>query len=107
MALALKFFADGQLSATPDSSLYAPVGSVAITAVIVCNTSGSAVTVNLYARKGAGTSRRVFDKNYSIPAGESRVLGLDRKVILENGDTLRGDASTGAVVDYVVMGFTE
>jgi hypothetical protein len=104
VALALKFLAEGQLAAA-EADLYAATATVGIGSIILVNTSGADVNVNILVRKGAGTSRRIFDKDYPIPANESRPINYP--MVLENGDELRGYASSANVIDFTVFGFTE
>lgn len=98
----LHFGFEGRLSNIPDTLIYSPGGgliSATIKTVVVCNTSGADVTINIYARKGGGgVSRRIWDKDYVLPAGQSRPLTFNK--ILNPGDSLRGDASVANVVDY-------
>lgn len=93
----------GQLSNTPDSALYTvPASTTAlILKLTYCETSGADISVNAYVRK-SGTSRRIMDKDYNLPSNESRDISNAQKHILETGDSIRGDASTGSVVDWVL-----
>ena len=91
-----------QLSSTGDSAIYTcPSSTQAILKQLsLVEQAGADVTLNVYCRKGAGTSRRITDKNYALPANESRSFADKvNNAILEAGDTLRGDCSTNNVVD--------
>lgn len=69
------------------------------------NTSASAVTVNLYFKRSGGTARRILPKDYSLAAGAMLdVLDATQALPMLNGDAIEGQASTGAVVDYVILG---
>lgn len=102
-----KLVADGQLSAAANTVLYTvpAVTTDILKTITICNTSGAAVTINIYVKKSAGTARRIFDKDYSMPAGEARQISLN--VVIEASGELQGDASTGAVVDYTVSAIRE
>lgn len=65
---------------------------------------GTARTVNLYVRKGAGTARRFSPNNYALPIGGSWPPNAPYGPIALNiGDSIQGDAS-GAGVDWVITG---
>jgi hypothetical protein len=91
-----------QFSNTSDTVIYtAPASTTAILKQLTAvETSGEDKTMNVYVRKGAGTSRRITDKNYTLPANESRSFADKvNNVILETGDSIRGDSSTNNVID--------
>jgi hypothetical protein len=91
-----------QFSDGADTAIYTvPVATTAILKQLtVVETSGADKTMNVYLRKGAGASRRVTDKNYSLLGGESRSFADKiNNAILETGDSIRGDASTNNVID--------
>lgn len=104
MALSIKALADGQL-ADSKGTLYTTPGStqaiVPHKGLSLVNTDGSAVTVNLYVNR-SGTSRRIIPLDMSLGAGERFVL--DQILTLEAADLIEGDASTAAVVDFVISG---
>lgn len=105
MAVYGKQLADGQLPDT-EGDLYAvPAGKRAYVKSITCsNTSASSVTATLYVRPSAsGVSRQVA--NVELEAGDT--LYFDEPLTLEAGDKIRGQATTGAVVDYVISGGEE
>jgi hypothetical protein len=76
--------------------------STLIRSVILVNSSGSAVTVNLYAKVSGGSSRRLIPVGFSIPAYTS--FEFDSIVTMSAADQLEGDASTASVVDYSISG---
>jgi hypothetical protein len=102
-----KILANGQLSATPDSTLYTtPALTTAIIKTIaIVNTDSSTRAINLYIRKAAGTSRRIIPKDMSLLAGYS--TETDEVYTLGIGDLITGDASSGTVVDYSIYGVEE
>jgi hypothetical protein len=91
-----------QFSSTGDTVIY--TAAAGVTAILkqltAVETSGADKTMNVYLRKGAGTSRRITDKDYSLPSKESRSFADKlNNAILEPGDSIRGDASTNNVID--------
>lgn len=64
-----------------------------IRSVVIVNTGGSPVLVNLYVKKSGGTSKHVIASDTSIAAGAS--LYADAVMTLGSGDELEGDASAG------------
>lgn len=106
MALTPKILADGQLPSSK-TALYTVPGSTqaAVKFFRLVNTSGSAVTVNVYVKKSGGTSRRIVPKDYSLSAGAmASVLDYGEVVALAAGDALEGDASSATTVDYLIDG---
>ncbi len=93
--------ADGQLSDTPETVLYSVVETGILGEVLMTNTSGSEVTVNIYVDR-TGANRRIGGKDVPIPAGGYKRISV--AVAVKNGDVLSGDASTTAVVDFVLSG---
>ena len=64
------------------------------------NTSSSEVNVKLYFKASGQTSRRI----YKAVLGDEGTGLHDRKITLEAGDKIEGEASTGSVVDYTISG---
>lgn len=98
--------ADGQLPNAKGTLYTCPAATIVVVQTLsVVNTDASDRTVNFYVNR-SGTSRRIWDKDKSVPVGEARYYdqGL---VVLEAGDLLEGDASVLNVVDYVVSGFKQ
>jgi hypothetical protein len=108
MAIAVKQLAKGSLTSAQD--LYTtPINKTAIVKSIrLVNTTGSAVTVNLYVRRGsAGSTYRIAPVSLSLP-GNSMYVD-ESEVTLEGGvtlgttdDRIYGDAS--AAVHFVISG---
>lgn len=86
------------------TALYSvPVGKYAMTrSIIMVNTSGSTVTVNVYVSIQSATSRRVVAKDLSIAAGAS--ASIDLNLTLSGGDAIEMDSSSAGAIDYVVNG---
>lgn len=104
MPLTRKILANGQLPNTK-TALYTATGDAGVNILRLVNTSGSAVTVNVYVKKSGGTSRRIVPKDYSLAAGAMLSCFEPGEVFpLQNGDAVEGDASSATVVDYVLAG---
>ncbi len=101
MAWTVWDIADGQLSSTPGTTIHSVTVTGLLGEILLTNTSGSAVTINLYVNRG-GTDRRIFGKDISLDAGGYRRLNC--AVALLSGDVIKGDASTDVVIDYVLSG---
>lgn len=101
----IKALADGQLPATKGTLYTVPASTnTIIKTITLVNTSGSAVTVNLYLNL-SGTSRRIIPMDLSLGAGE--LLETDADYTLEAGDLIEGDASSATTVDYTINGVEE
>jgi hypothetical protein len=67
----------------------------------ICNTSGAAITVNLYFTRSAVDNYIVY--NASVPVGRTFVaIGGDQKVVLIAGDALKVISSAVTSADAVV-----
>lgn len=104
MAWTVWDIADGQLSATPATTILSITQTGIIGEILLSNTDSAARTVNIYVNR-SGSDRRIGGKDVSIPAGGYRKLSV--AIAVKTGDTLKGDASAGSVVDYVVSGVTD
>lgn len=106
MALTPKILADGQLPSTKAAIYTVPALTVAsVKFMRLVNTTGGALTVNLYVKKSGGTSRRIAPVNYSLAAGAMLdVLDGVQTLSLGAGDAIEGDASAATSVDYVING---
>jgi hypothetical protein len=94
-----KTFAHGQLPDTAAALYTSPAARTAYIKNLICsNTSGAAVDVTIWKIIGAN-HRRIIKK--SIPAGESLAL---TGYVLAASEAIRGEASTAAVVDYIIDG---
>lgn len=103
----LKLLADGQLAAVETDIYVVPAATTALLKkLIVANSTGGAVTLSIFIKNGAGASRLVSDKDYSLPANESRVIDVNN-VVLETADSIRGIAGAGASIDYTLSGVLE
>lgn len=101
MAVTLIGDLGGQLAASKGTIFtFVGAGSGKVTLV---NASGSARTVNVYTKRGAGSSKRISPKDLALEAGAqwtSPVLTFD-----SGGGLIEGDASAAAAVDFSVNGF--
>jgi len=102
MAVQILSLANGQLNlATTD--MYA---STAITTIVksirLVNTGSLPITINLYFLLNLGTARRIAPVNMTIPAGGLAID--DQEITMGPGDKVRGDASSGGTVDFVISG---
>lgn len=98
MATYLQNRVEGQLAASKGTLYTTPAATrVILKTVTFVNTSGSAVTVNLYLKNA--TSRRIIPKDYSLAAGAQMQQDFG-DVALLTGDLIEGDASSATTVDY-------
>ena len=104
MAWTVWDIADGQLSNTPATTILSVTQTGILGEILLTNTSGAAVTTNIFINR-TGTDRRIGGKDASVPAGGYKKIAV--AVALKTGDVIKGDASTGAVVDYVLSGVTD
>jgi hypothetical protein len=109
MAVQILSLASGSMSSSAASTMYtSPLGPPGITTIIksirLVNTSGSAVTVNLYLYRTVGdpNNRRIAPVAMSIPANGIAID--DQEITMSANDVIKGDASTNAVVDFVISG---
>lgn len=109
MAVVGGSLAQGQLASSKTTLYTVATGVIAhVTQIILCNTSGSAVTVNIYVKMSGGTSRRIINKDKSLAAGESYWLPIAPSALrLSAGDLIEGDASSAAQIDYTISGGLE
>ena len=90
------------------SSASAPVLGNAITSIILCNTTGTAVNnINIYAvpnsagAVGSASSANQIVSSLSLPPNET--LSLDQeKLVLVNNDTIVASAGTASAVSMVI-----
>jgi hypothetical protein len=74
---------------------------VVIVGLTVTNTSGSAITANVFINDGAANTSVVT--NAPISSGASLVpIGGDQKIVLITGDSLRVQSSTASSVDAIL-----
>lgn len=99
----LDILVESQL-ASGNNDYSVPSGSAwAIRSLSVCNTSVSAVTLNISVIKSGGSARKVVH-NTSVAAGDTLVVGRDLVASLPEGATLRLNASAGTALDALVTG---
>lgn len=98
-----KNLGNGQLPNTKTTIYTVPIGKSAIVrSVLLVNTSGAAVTLNLYAKFDGVNSRRIMPKDLTLQA--NALYESDIPVTLEGGDVIEGEASAATTVDYIVSG---
>jgi hypothetical protein len=97
--------AQAQLT-TSAAAVYTSSGTSATTVIFFCNTSVSAVTLDVYAvpNAGAASATTQLISEVSINAKDTYILNLE-KIVLANGDSIQAKASAGtsisATVSYV------
>ena len=86
------------IPATTNTAIYTSSGDNAITTIIVCNTTGAAINLTLYAvannggAVGTPADGNMIVKTLSVPAGDT--VSFDQeKVVLSNNDTITAYAS--------------
>lgn len=109
MTLAWKELADGQLPNAKTTLYTVPASTTGMVArITLVNTDASAITVNLYKKKSAGTSRRLIGKDVSLAAAgdvaQRDRFAFEGPLTLEAGAVIEGDAATAAKIDYTVSG---
>ena len=90
------------------TAVYTSSGNNAITSMIACNNSGSAITISVYAVPSGKSAyvnpETTIISNLSLPAGET--LSLDQeKLVLGNNDVIAATASvayTGTGVGMII-----
>jgi len=93
--------ADGQVANTEGAIYTCPASTrTMIKTVTFVNTSATPQTVVLYARKGAGVSRRLFQ--WIMSQYHTGIYG--ESLALDDGDTLRAVSTTNNVVEFTVHG---
>jgi len=103
MAFTAKPLAQGQLAAAK-ATLYTVPGATAtlITKGTLVNTTAGALTVNIYLKTAAGSSRRIVPSTLSIAAGAS--YDIRGGHIVDAGGLIEGDASSATSIDYYFSG---
>lgn len=88
---------------TSDTNLYTSVNTTAVTALLLCNTHTSDITVSVHVVESGGSvaDNRCVLKDYVIPAKDTFTLDME-KLILDNGDFVSGVASVAAKVTSTV-----
>ena len=104
MAFTSKLLGEGQLAIATGTLYTVPASTTTIVkTIILTNSDASSRTVNIYLN--SGTHRRITPKELTLGAGETYII--DEVLTLEATDTIRGDASAGTVVDYIIAGVEE
>ena|SRR5882724_5079710 len=84
---------------------YSPASSAIVSCIVVCNTSGAAVTVQVTVFDGANDTNLAF--NAPVAVGDSLVLGGGTlKIMLVSGWSIRVKSSAVTSVD-ATLGVTE
>ena len=103
MTVEIKSLSDGQLADAKATIYTAPTAKQTIVnRITLVNTNTSTETINLYFKASGGTSRRIIPKDYSLIA--AALFVMDDVITLEAADTLEGDTTTAAKVDFVISG---
>lgn len=105
MPYSIKALGDGQLPVAA-AALYTVPGATRaiIKTITLTNTAIAARTVNLYIN-ATGANRRIIPQNMSMEPDYTFIF--DDELTLEPGDSIQGDASVAACVDYVINGIEE
>ena len=87
---------------TTPSAVYTSSGTTAITALYLCNYSGSTVNVSVYIVPDAGTAgdSNIIYKDIAISAADTFLLDTER-LILDNNETIQVAADAGSSVNVV------
>lgn len=101
-----KVMADGQV-ATSKGTLYTVPASTSayVKSITFFNTNAATQTLNVYLKPGA-TSRQI--RRVSLAQYESYdVLDGLGPIVLETGDLIEADTTTGTAVDFIITGVEE
>ena len=91
----------GTTAASIGSYTVAANTTVVIVGLTVTNTSGSAITANVFINDGAANTSVVT--NAPISSGASLVpIGGDQKIVLLTGDSLRVQSSAASSIDAIL-----
>lgn len=103
MALSPKPLGSGQLPAAKGTLYTVPaVTTTLLTRGRLVNVGAADVTLNIYLKTAAGTSKRILPQDMTLMAGQARTIpGGD---IVDAGGLIEGDASIAASVDYYLSG---
>lgn len=108
MAITGGTLADGQLPSSIGDLLTVASATVDhITHIILVNTTGGAITVNLYVKRNGMTARRIIDKDKSLAAGAAYWVPITSALRLSASDKIQGDASAANSIDYTISGGVE
>lgn len=92
-----------RLTSGTASSIYTSSGSSAITTIHLCNTTGGAVTCNVYIVPNGGTasSNTAIYTNLSITAQNTYIVYAE-KFILQNGDSIKANCTVADSVTATI-----
>lgn len=100
MPIAGAALAEGQLAGAEAAIYTVPAGTVAYVKSIICQNTGAGQNVVQLWTRTDGVSRRIV----YVPLETNEQLYFNEPLTMEAADTLRGAATNGAEVDYVVSG---
>lgn len=92
-----------QTLTTTTSTVYTSSGETVVTPIYLCNYSGSAANVTIYAvaNGGSASTTNVIYYQKAITAGDTYIIDTE-KIILGNGDTLQASCSANSAVSVTV-----
>lgn len=105
MSITIKSLAQGQLP-NAKGTLYTAAGQVIVRRINLVNTGAGTNAVNIYKKTAAGTSKRIIPMNMALATGSQAVCIEEDVMTLETGDTIEGDSTAAAEVDYIIDGVT-
>lgn len=103
-----RILASGQIAGTSDTTIYTvPASSaVKVATAVICNISGSAVTVSVSVVPSGGSvdgTHKVIS-GYSLAAGDSTKLSEIEGAMLDTGAFISLNCSAGSAIDYCLTG---
>lgn len=102
----ISLLGEGQLPAVKTALYTVPAATKAVIKTItLVNDGATPVTINLYLKRAGSTSRKIIPKNMSFAAGYT--LETDEEYTLGTGDSIEGECSSAAQVDYTINGVQE
>ena len=105
MAITILILAEGQLAGATGDLYTVPANTTAIIKnITLVNTTGGALTCNLYIKKSGSSDRRISQVSLAMAAGEKAVTEANEVYTLAAGDKIRGDASAATSIDYIISG---
>jgi len=108
MAIRAKSLASGQLASSTGTLYTVPTSNrTVVKKFSISNTSGSDVTVNIYVTMDGLSPVLITPKDMTIKTGHLIDIVDTETLILSENDLIRGVASTGSVIDYLITGVEE
>ena len=105
MPLLGQSLADGQLAASETTIYTVPAGTVGfIKWLSVVNVGGGNELVVIKATRSGGTAREIFRADLSTSPLFAQVIGKDDGLTLSTGDSIQGQATNAASVDFFISG---